>query len=665
MTQDLFNQLLNKGESTTLDYKEIHYFSPSNVAEKKDKDTEFIKDILSFVNTPRDETAYILIGVKEDSSTKKGVAIGINPSDIVDNSNLQAKVRSKVTPSIFFKSYIFIDENKNYFNIIEIPVIWYPSPCVATFTNGNILVKEEVYIRADSGNVKAHHSEVTKIYDWLKTIPKSTVPTNIEITGNSNKLFFDEETIQKLFGNEAAEDEDLLRLKEYYLKNDIYKKVTVNLPIRILVGHKGTGKSALFKIAKQEDADAGKLAIIIKPDEISFLGKNLSDFLETITNWKEGLLKIILKKSLIELGIVERPIIEFDELNGNFIEYITNYVESQLDEGKIKTNKINIVNSFIEEPIINIYIDDLDRGWIGGKTDINRISALLNAIRDLTQENKKIQFKISLRSDVYYLVRTSDESTDKIGNSVIWYQWSYHQILVLLAKRIRTFFKKKVDEQFLLSATQSEIAESIYDIIEPYFSGLGKWENKKMYNVLLSVIRKRPRDLVKLLTLAARNANSRGADKIMTQDLKAIFDIYSQDRIQDTVNEYRSELPHVERLILGMKPDRKAVKASESYYFTTQQLKLKINKIMEQGQFIFANGKKADAKDLAQFLYKINFITATKKLSDGYIDRKDFEENRYLSSEFVDFGYDWEIHMAFRWGLQPNSQENFFIELGK
>ncbi|RZM23089.1 MAG: hypothetical protein EOO88_27285, partial [Pedobacter sp.] len=65
----------------------------------------------------------------------------------------------------------------------------------------------------------------------------------------------------------------------------------------------------------------------------------------------------------------------------------------------------------------------------------------------------------------------------------------------------------------------------------------------------------------------------------------------------------------------------------------------------------------------AQFLYKINFITATKKLPDGFIDRKDFEDNRYLSSDFVDFGYDWEVHMAFRWGLQPNTQEDLFSNL--
>jgi hypothetical protein len=32
-------------------------------------------------------------------------------------------------------------------------------------------------------------------------------------------------------------------------------------------------------------------------------------------------------------------------------------------------------------------------------------------------------------------------------------------------------------------------------------------------------------------------------------------------------------------------------------------------------------------------------------------------------SEFVDFGYDWEIHPAFRWALQPESIEDIFEQL--
>jgi hypothetical protein len=84
---------------------------------------------------------------------------------------------------------------------------------------------------------------------------------------------------------------------------------------------------------------------------------------------------------------------------------------------------------------------------------------------------------------------------------------------------------------------------------------------------------------------------------------------------------------------------------------------------MQNTNFQFASGKAASAKDLVQFLYKINFLTARKVNDEGEIARKDFEENRYISSQFVDFGYDWEIHPAYRWALQPDNIEDIFYKL--
>ncbi|MDP3445974.1 MAG: hypothetical protein Q8T08_24195, partial [Ignavibacteria bacterium] len=103
---------------------------------------------------------------------------------------------------------------------------------------------------------------------------------------------------------------------------------------------------------------------------------------------------------------------------------------------------------------------------------------------------------------------------------------------------------------------------------------------------------------------------------------------------------------------------------ADGYIYTTQELQTKINNIKQQNNFSFANGRSAMAKDLTQFLYKINFLTARKVLEDGTIQRKYFEENRYLSSSFVDYGYEWEVHPAFRWALQPDDIEGIFLNLG-
>ena len=79
-----------------------------------------------------------------------------------------------------------------------------------------------------------------------------------------------------------------------------------------------------------------------------------------------------------------------------------------------------------------------------------------------------------------------------------------------------------------------------------------------------------------------------------------------------------------------------------------------------RGSFRFSNGRTAEKQELAAFLYKINFLTARKESSQGEIIRKYFEENRYLKSKFVDFGFDWEIHPAYRWALQPDTIDDIF-----
>lgn len=84
---------------------------------------------------------------------------------------------------------------------------------------------------------------------------------------------------------------------------------------------------------------------------------------------------------------------------------------------------------------------------------------------------------------------------------------------------------------------------------------------------------------------------------------------------------------------------------------------------MERGRFVFRNGQEATESDLLQFMYKINFITARKTLDSGVIDRKYFEENKYLTYRNVDFGYDWEIHPAFRWVLAPDDTSKIFEQI--
>ena len=477
---------------------------------------------------------------------------------------------------------------------------------------------------------------------------------------------FTEEEIRKLFGSEAAEDESIDRLKEYYFKSSVYELVHTDLPLRILVGHKGIGKSATFKVSYEENRIKNKVVVWIRPDDIMEICNGNATFLQMIRDWKAGLSSIIYQKVIESVGLdYEGNTGTALTVAGKIVNRVTEIFNKVISD-KVDTQivKKDVIQAYLRNHKIYVYIDDLDRGWTGTQDSIRRISALLNAARDITNDNEGLCIKISLRSDVYFLVRTSDESTDKIEGSVIWYSWTQHQILCMLAKRILSFQNKNVSERALEKQPQFKVAEYYNVVFEDRFYGRGKWSDVPIHKVLASMIRRRPRDLVKLCILAARSAREKGHEIIMTDDWMDNFDYYSQERLQDTINEYRSELPEIERLLLGMKPSNRERHTSEEFLYTTDELFKKLEVIQGQKPFFFTKETQATTQELAAFLYKINFLVARKRVEDSsIIDRKYFEENKYLSNKFIDFGYKWEVHPAFRWALYPDAGNEVYNSL--
>lgn len=357
---------------------------------------------------------------------------------------------------------------------------------------------------------------------------------------------------------------------------------------------------------------------------------------------------------------------------GGFARHITSFVPAlasklseQAGSAALDVHRA-VIDNFTKTGVINVYIDDIDRGWSASAADIKNISALLNAMRDISGSDRRIRFRIGLRSDVYFLVRTSDESTDKIEANVIWLSWNNHEILCIMAKRIETFFGIERDQAAILKLNQTDITKNILSrVIDPIFAGAGHWSNRPIHNVLLSLTRQRPRDLVKLLHGAAKNAAIARKQTISSTNLASSFEEYSNERLQDIINEFRSEMPEIERLLLGMKPTRRERTAAESYLFSNDKLSKKLSDIMGQVNLRFTNGRAVTGRSLTQFLYKIDFITARKQLPNGTIERRYFDRSRFLANEFADFGFDWEIHPAYRWALQPQDVQAVIDSLGR
>ena len=165
MTKSEFEILLQKPESSNLDFKRCQYEIINDTGNVKT--AKFVKDIVSFCNTIRTETSYIIIGVEiKDNGIKE--LLGLNKN--VDDSIFQEKVKNKVFPIPNFL-YHTIQYHDKTFGIIEIPVKKYSAPISSTIKFKG-LEPGKIYFRRGSSNSEADFREIIMINKWMESLPE-------------------------------------------------------------------------------------------------------------------------------------------------------------------------------------------------------------------------------------------------------------------------------------------------------------------------------------------------------------------------------------------------------------------------------------------------------------------------------------------------------------
>lgn len=284
---------------------------------------------------------------------------------------------------------------------------------------------------------------------------------------------------------------------------------------------------------------------------------------------------------------------------------------------------------------------------------------MFDAARDLLRENASLRVRIGLRTDVYTLIRSTDSASDKYETAVIHHSWANHEVFVLLVKRIESYFARQADYQRLLGFRQWQLAHYLDPLLDRRFQGRGAWDNAPMHQVIMSFARRRPRDLVKLLTFAGREAKSNNHDLIQSDDIRAVLPAFSQGRLLDAVNEFGTELPQLREVLMAMKPTRLEKTTAEGYVLTTDAMIKRLRNVLDNVPAAFSDGRPMTPLSLLAFLYKIDFLQARKDVG-GEIVRSYFDQNGLLTPDKIDVGFQWEIHLAFRWVLQPDSPGDIY-----
>lgn len=157
-----FEKLLSKSESSLLDFKRDFY----NFKNIPNESAKFIKDIISFSNTIRSETSFIIFGIKEKTDGTLDL-IGLENKE--DDAALQEKAKHKIYPKPNFKYYTIKFEER-LFAILEFPVTKYDKPLSPTEKMKG-LEPGKFYLRNGSSNTEANGMDSIRINEWLNGLP--------------------------------------------------------------------------------------------------------------------------------------------------------------------------------------------------------------------------------------------------------------------------------------------------------------------------------------------------------------------------------------------------------------------------------------------------------------------------------------------------------------
>ena len=158
INEQQFTSLLQRMESETLDFKEKGY--------RLDIDKgglDFVKDVLAMANTPREDTSYIVLGVRKHAD---GSCDLIGLASHPDDADLQSQFENRVFPPPEF-SYCIVKHDNKDFGIIEIPPVR-KGPSVPVSDYGKILRFRQIYFRRGSKNDIPTSEDVAQIIEWFR-----------------------------------------------------------------------------------------------------------------------------------------------------------------------------------------------------------------------------------------------------------------------------------------------------------------------------------------------------------------------------------------------------------------------------------------------------------------------------------------------------------------
>lgn len=367
-------------------------------------------------------------------------------------------------------------------------------------------------------------------------------------------------------GADAAEDDIRYGLKKYFIESNSFEAIK-NGHKYILVGNRGTGKTAIFKYLAEEQKSAGSIVIELSPEEYSY--EILSDVLKKESegswgkqssfsiSWQYLILNLIFKEiSSRTKGLAIGPRKEIytyvrDNLNdksisliGIMVSYLQRLEGVKIAGKEFCISKKDLQNLYNLEEIkhlipalctilnslkIYIYIDELDKGWDNSEEARYFVSGLIQAAQKINAIHDNLRVFVSVRQELFDNIPQIYDDAQKIRGVTETLQWNEESMRKFIALRLASPFPElpKDNPEFVWNCFFSETIE---------------YRKANSFNYLIDRTQLRPREFLQLVRECIRQKRENNR-LINYEDISHAISIYSEYKTKDIASEYRFQFP--------------------------------------------------------------------------------------------------------------------------
>jgi hypothetical protein len=379
-----------------------------------------------------------------------------------------------------------------------------------------------------------------------------------------------------LFGDLRAEADDAM-LSRAFLETPDYRTLIETSDRVLVVGRRGTGKSALARALAKYWGTNNTPVVKLAPEEAQIIGvRPLAQlFGEKFTRVRAGTRLLWRYSLLMEASIALQPrrsfsdSEQFDVLRPHLIRWKSRghtmpdrlrhlmrevvKVDSS-PENRIGDLPVILDLTVVEDAILGacagmdgfvvILIDKLDEGYEPDTTGVGLVDGLVQAVIDVKTRISSIRPVVFLRDNMLRALQTLDPDYSRnIEGHVLRLHWEELELFNFATARMKVALKiNDASNQRIWNACTAD------DLT-----------GREGFSKCLRLTLYRPRDILALLNQAFFVAQKQSHQKLTLAHIESTAQIISQNRLADLLKEYSSIIPGISNfvsLFQGRNPER-------------------------------------------------------------------------------------------------------------